>query len=364
MATPFTIKVEQSAIDDLKRRLERTRLPDHISGSHWDYGTEPSYLQEVLQYWLTTYDWRAQEAQLNRSLHHFKLPVNTIDLHFVHERSQHKDAIPLVLIHGWPGSILEFTELIPQLVNPGEGKQAFHVVAPSLPGFAFSSAPKHKGFGLKEMAKTFNQLMLELGYTKYVAQGGDWGSMLSKALGIFHPDHCKGIHVNMLAASPCLYNPRHLLQAANAYLPYADQFPIFLTAQEISWLKDTKRFMDHESAYQQEQSTKPQTLGYALNDSPAGNVTSSLRIYYESKHTGDRADIVSKQCCKVPTAVAVFPKEIYKMPKNWGTSLYNVQQWTVYSKGGHFAAKEEPAILAQDMQNFFGNKAVFGQIFY
>lgn len=404
MATPFTIKIEQSAIDDLKRRLERTRLPDHIAGSHWDYGTEPSYLQEVLQYWITTYDWRAQEAQLNRSLHHFKLPVNTIDLHFVHERSQHKDAIPLVLIHGWPGSILEFTELIPQLVNPGEGKQAFHVVAPSLPGFAFSSAPKHKGFGLKEMAKTFNQLMLELGYTKYVAQGGDWGSMLSKALGILHPDHCKGIHVNMLAASPCLYNPRHLLQAANAYLPYADQLPIFLTAEEISWLKDTKRFMDHESAYQQEQSTKPQTLGYALNDSPAGllawflekfhqwsdrresnghvpyskdflitntclywltgNVTSSLRIYYESKHTGDRTDIVSKQYCKVPTAVAVFPKEIYKMPKNWGTSLYNLQQWTVYSKGGHFAAKEEPETLAQDMQKFFGNKAIFGQIFH
>ncbi|KAL0030918.1 hypothetical protein WJX79_000868 [Trebouxia sp. C0005] len=300
----------------------------------------------------------------NRAVSHRRLEATIIPAESAtvldHNRSQHNDAIPLVLIHGWPGSILEFTELIPQLVNPGKGKQAFHVVAPSLPGFAFSSAPKHKGFGLKEMAKTFNQLMLELGYTKYVAQGGDWGSMLSKALGIFHPDHCKGIH-------------------------------------------DTKRFMDHESAYQQEQSTKPQTLGYALNDSPAGllgwflekfhqwsdrreangqvpysmdflitntclywltgNVTSSLRIYYESKHTGDRTDIVSKQYCKVPTAVAVFPKEIYKMPKNWGTSLYNIQQWTVYSKGGHFAAKEEPETLAQDMQKFFGNKATFGQIF-
>ncbi|KAL3146131.1 hypothetical protein ABBQ38_015475 [Trebouxia sp. C0009 RCD-2024] len=326
------------------------------------------------------------------------MPVNSVDVHFLHERSPYEQAIPLILIHGWPGSFLEFTELIPKLVNPGVGQQAFHVIAPSIPGFAFSSAPKQKGFGLKEIAKTFNQLMLELGYTTYIAQGGDWGAMLSKALGLFHSDHCKGIHVNMVVAPPTPYNPRHMLQMANAILPYADRFPIFVTAQEISWLNDTFQFQKSDTGYMKQQSTKPDTLGYALNDSPAGllawilekfwkwsdggllpyskdflitnaclywltgNVSSSLRIYYEAANTGDITDILLKQYCKVPTGVAVFPKEIAKVPKNWVCSMYNLQHWTVFDRGGHFAAKEVPELLAKDVQDFFGNTKVFGQV--
>lgn len=395
---PFTIDIPQSALDDLKRRLQNTRLPDNIPGADWDMGTEPSYLQDLLQYWIESYDWRAQEAILNKTLNHYTLHVNTINLHFVHQRSPSPNAIPLILIHGWPGSILEFTELIPKLVNPGEGKQAFHVVAPSLPGFAFSSAPTQKGFGLRQIAKCFNQLMLELGYNKYVAQGGDWGGILSKAIGLFHHDYCKGIHVNLALAGPQPYNPMHILQGLNAFVPILDKFPVLLSSDEIQNLKDSKHWNDHESGYNLEQSTKPQTLGYGMNDSPAGllawivekfhtwsdrrgsngkmpfskdflltnvclywltgNVTSSFRIYYESKYTGDGRN-TAKLYCKVPTGIAAFPKEIYRPPRNWVKSAFNVQQYSTFSQGGHFAAAEEPDTLARDIQRFYGNKSVF-----
>ncbi|DBA80888.1 TPA: hypothetical protein ACH3X1_008094 [Trebouxia sp. C0004] len=249
-------------------------------------------------------------------MHHFTIPLNAINLHFVHEKSKHTNAIPLLLTHGWPGSFLEFTEIIPQLVNP---------------------APNHKGFALVFIAKTFNQLMLELGYTKCVAQGGDWGSAVSKALGIFHSENCRGINVNFMIASPNRYKPQHLLQLANAFASYADQFPLFLSADEIKGIKGLGHFQSQESGYSQVQSNKPQSLGYSLNDSPVGllawmvekfrtwsdkrhtngqlpfskeflitncclywltrNVTSSFRLYYEARHAHQGRQI--KQYCKV-----------------------------------------------------------------
>ncbi|BDA50390.1 Epoxide hydrolase 1 [Coccomyxa sp. Obi] len=389
----LTIAVKDTQISDLKARLAQTRWPDQLEGVGWEYGSELGYVKELAEYWQNTFDWRKAEASLN-SFANFEMNVNGIELHFIHERSSDPDAIPILLSHGWPGSVFEFHKIIPKLTNPGANggkKQAFHVVAPSLPGYGFSSAPKQPGFGVNQIAKTFDELMVALGYTSYVAQGGDWGSAVTTVLGALHSDHCKAIHINLCFAPPNWLNPWHLAQVLNAKLPVANWFPLFITKQEMAWLNSAQEFQNKETGYSKIQGTKPQTLGYALNDSPVGlmawivekfrtwsdcggdvesrfskdelltnislywfnaNITSSARLYYETmgpfaKNTFHRGRV------KVPTGVANFPKELFCAPKAWAASQYNLKQWTVLPSGGHFAAMEEPELLAEDVRKFF-----------
>lgn len=274
---PFRIEVPQEALDDLKARLAAARpLPEAlVDVDPWADGTDPAYLQELLAYWRDEYDWRRWEATLN-ALPQFKAAVSvggvgadgsasdTVQLHFVHVRSERADAVPLLLLHGWPGSFFEFYKLIPLLMRDG----AFHIVAPSLPGYGFSSAPTKRGYGATAIARAVDALMAGLGYPRYVAQGGDWGAIVCRALAVNHQSSCRAIHVNMCVARPRMTNPWHLLQLANAAL--APWLPLALSSHEIKSLQDMKHFQAAETGYQKIQGTKPQTLAYALNDSPVG----------------------------------------------------------------------------------------------
>ncbi|KAK9917222.1 hypothetical protein WJX75_001993 [Coccomyxa subellipsoidea] len=394
MAYPkkLTVAIPDAQISDLKSRLSQIRWPDQLKGVGWEYGSELSYVKELAEYWQNTFDWRKAEASLN-SFANYEMLVNGIELHFIHERSSDPDATPIVLSHGWPGSVFEFHKIIRKLTTPGaNGKPAFHVVVPSLPGYGFSSAPTKPGFGINEMARTFDELMVALGYTSYVAHGGDWGSAITTVLGALHSDHCKAIHINGCFAPPSLLNPWHLAQLVNASLPIANRFPLFISFQEMGWLKAFGDFQAKETGYSNIQSTKPQTLGYALNDSPVGllawivekfrtwsdcngdvesrftkdelltnvslywfnqNITSSTRLYYETMGPFAKPDTFHQGPVKVPTAVANFPKEPFCSPKAWAASKYNLHQWSIFPSGGHFAALEEPDALAEDIQKFF-----------
>ncbi|CAL5229171.1 g12446 [Coccomyxa viridis] len=389
------VHVPEDDIDDLKSRLSRTRWPGELEGIGWEYGAKKSYIQELAHYWEKEYDWRKAEAHIN-SFANYEMEVNGIELHFVHERSSDPNAIPLIFSHGWPGSFIEAFKMIRKLTDPGENggkKQAFHVIVPSLPGYGFSSAPTKPGFGVGEIAKTFHELMLKLGYNKYVAQGGDWGSAITTALGGMYPQHCRAIHINMCFARPSYTNPWHLAQIANAKLPIANWFPVAISYQEMANLQAAQDFQTFETGYSKIHSTKPQTLGYALTDSPVGlmawivekfrtwsdcggdvesrfskdelltnvaiywfnrNIVSSMRLYYESMGPyAPPAQSWLRHCVTVPSAIANFPKELYCAPKAWAATKYNLKQWSKFQKGGHFAALEEPDLLADDVIKFF-----------
>jgi microsomal epoxide hydrolase len=254
--TPFTVDIPQSALDDLRDRLARTRFPEQIPDAGWDYGTELGYQRELVEYWRDTYDWRAQEARLN-ALAHFTTTIDGARVHFVHQRSPEPDALPLLITHGWPGSIVEFLDVIGPLTDPrahgGDPADAFHVVAPSIPGYAFSGPTTERGWDPKRIASAWATLMAGLGYARYGAQGGDWGAMITAHLGRLDPDHLVGIHLNMVVAGAP---------------PDGDPEP--LTEREQQGLADMAKYFETDSGYMQIQSTKPQTIGYALDDSPAG----------------------------------------------------------------------------------------------
>jgi pimeloyl-ACP methyl ester carboxylesterase len=362
MITPFTIHVEDEILDDLRARLVRTRLPDQIDGTGWEYGIPVSYVRELVDSWRDTYDWRAEEARLN-TLPHFRTTIDGQSIHFVHARSAHADAMPLLLTHGWPGSIVEFLGVIPMLVHNG-----FHVVAPSLPGYGFSDPTHTRGWDAARTARAFAELMARLGYARYGAQGGDWGAQITTRIGALDAAHCAAIHVNMPIGS----RPKE---------------PVELTAADEEGLAALAAFTREESGYALEQSTKPQTLGVGLNDSPAGllawivekfrtwsdcdghpenvftreqlltnvmtywvtgTITSSARLYWEHQHGGDRADYV-----EVPTGVARYPKEILRYPRPWVERRYNVTYWSELPRGGHFAAMEQPELFVDDLAAFF-----------
>ena len=250
----FRIRVDDSVLEDLRDRLARTRFPDEIAGTGWEYGIPSDYLRELVEYWRDEYDWRAQEARLNE-LEHFRTSVDGQSIHFVHARSPHADAFPLLLTHGWPGSIVEFLDVIPRLTDPevhdGRAADAFHVIAPSLPGYGFSELTRTRGWDVRRVAEAFVELMRRLGYTRYGAQGGDWGAQVATRIGALDPAHCAAIHLNM---------------------PIADRpdDPAPLTEEEKADLAAMQHFQREESGYAIEQGTKPQTLGVSLNDSPAG----------------------------------------------------------------------------------------------
>ncbi|DBA80470.1 hypothetical protein WJX79_005612 [Trebouxia sp. C0005] len=387
---PFRIGITQDDQRDLQNRLQRARLPDEQEGVAWEQGTSKAYLQDLLAYWCGGYDWPKQEAWLNSHFRQFKLRVGEIDLHYVHHPCDNPDAIPLLMIHGWPGSFMDYHKLIPKLQQKGSLRRSYHIVVPSLPGYGFSSAPSRPGFGAAEIASTLNRLMLALGYNHYVAQGGDWGTLISFLLGTRHSDHCKAIHT-LARAFPKLRHPWHVAQLLNHRLPILNKMPITLTQSELKGLNKLDQLQRHEYGYRHIQGTKPQTLGYGLSDSPIGlaawivekfktwsdcqgdverrfskdelltniciywftsSITSSMRLYYES---GVEWPNFMQQYCKVPTAIAKFPADIFSlMPRAWIEQTWNVQQYTEMQAGGHFPALEEPDLLVEDMDKFFG----------
>ena len=371
----FAIRIEDSALADLQSRLERTRLPDQIPGSGWDYGSDRAYMEGLLAYWRTEYDWRKHEAELNR-LPHFKTSIDGIDLHFVHIRSKEPAALPLVVTHGWPGSVYEFMEVIGPLTDPaahgGAAADAFHLVLPSMPGYGFSGASRDRGMSVDRVAGVIGKLMERLGYERYGAQGGDWGSGVSSWLARDHPDRLVGIHLNLVGGGP----PEGMADP-EAGIP----------AWELKRYRDRAAWWRGENAYGTIQGTKPLTLAYGLNDSPAGlaawivekfrawsdcggdiesrftkdqlltnimlywateSMPSAVRIYYESRRS-DR----EQARIEVPTAIAVFPGEIFFSPRKWVEARYNVAQWTEMPRGGHFAAMEEPELFVADVAKFF-----------
>lgn len=373
---PFDIDVPDEVLADLIDRLERTRLPDQIPDTGWSYGTDRGYLEGLLAYWRDGFDWRAQERRLNE-LDQFHTIVEGIDLHFVHARSPHEGAMPLLLIHGWPGSFIEFAKLVEPLTRPetvgGDPADAFHVVVPSLPGYGFSERPTESGFNPERMADLLASLMDKLEYDRYGVQGGDWGSIIGRSLAGNYPAQVIGYHTNMVFAGP----PR-------------DGDPNEgVTPEELAFQRERTEAFSNGRGYQEIQGTKPQTLGYALNDSPAGlaawivekfhgwtdndgtpedainrdailtnitlywvtgTATSSARIYYESRYTPASSPV---RYVEVPTGAAVFPKEIYVAPRAWAEVSHNIVHWTVMPRGGHFAALEEPDLLMEDVRDFF-----------
>ena len=370
----FEIHVSDLVLEDLADRLAATRFPDEIEATGWEYGMPMGYLRDLVGYWRTEYDWRAHEAQLN-GLRHFRTRIDGQSIHFVHARSPHADAMPLLLVHGWPGSFVEFLDVIPRLTEPekhgGRPEDAFHVIAPSLPGYGFSEPTRTRGWDPLRIARSFVELMHRLRYAPYGAQGGDWGAQVVTRMGAIDPQHCAAIHLNMPLAAP----PKESVP---------------LTDTEKADLAAIQQFGREESGYALEQGTKPQTLGVALNDSPAGllawivekfrawsdcdgdpensftrdqlltNVTiywvtrtiaSSARLYRESR-LADTAG-TGPEYVGVPTGVARFPKEVLPYPRSWVEQHYNVTHWSAMPRGGHFAAMEQPDLFVDDVRAFF-----------
>jgi microsomal epoxide hydrolase len=379
----FRIQVEDSVLTDLKDRLAKTRWPDHIPGSGWQYGVDVGYMKNLVSYWNTGYDWRKHERALN-SLKQYTTEIDGIALHFIHARSPHTGALPLVLVHGWPGSVYEFHKVIPMLIEPekfgGRAEDAFHVVAPSLPGFGFSSAPKERGWSNQRMAEVIAKLMVRLGYARYGAQGGDWGGGIVRWLATNDGAHCVGAHSNFPTANR----------------PADDPLRGVTPAEIERYQKRVEELADHK-AYGAIQGTRPLTLGYALNDSPVGlaawvvdkfwawsdhggdlersftkdelltNITlywvtqtmpSATRIYFESQHNLPRPPSMMPFASggkPSPLGFALFPKEINVPPRAWVERNYSqpLSHWTEMPRGGHFAALEQPQLLAEDVRLFF-----------
>jgi len=373
---PYVVAFPDADLADLRDRLGRARFPDEPPGAGWRFGADLVYVKSLAAYWREHYDWRRWEAELNR-FRQFVAPVAGIDLHFIHEEGRGPKPMPLLLSHGWPGSVWEFHKILPLLTDParfgGDPADAFTVVAPSLPGYGFSFAPGQARLGVSEIADVFASLMRDtLGYSRYGAQGGDWGCFITTVLGHRRPQDVAGIHLNLLPLRRDVARP--------------DQ----PTDEEKKYLQELGHWLREETGYQSIQGTKPQTLAYGLTDSPVGlaawivekfrswsdcdgeverrfskdelltNITiywltgaigSSFWPYYARLHDGwplpDGARI------EVPTGYAAFPKEIVRPPRAWAEKVFNIRRWTVMPAGGHFAAMEEPAALAGEIRAFF-----------
>jgi epoxide hydrolase len=367
---PYRIDVPNAVLDDLKERLARTRWPDAETVDDWSQGIPLAYTRDLAAYWADGYDWRPREAALNRFDHHLT-EIDGLDIHFIHQRSPHDDALPLLITHGWPGSIAEFQKVIEPLVNPtsGRAEDAFHVICPSLPGYGFSGKPSRTGWGVDKIAQVWDTLMVRLGYDRYGAQGGDWGAAVTTQIGR-NRGHCIAIHLNMPIARPPA-------GSGGGDLTEDEQQALAAFAEHRKW----------GTGYSKQQSTRPQTLGYGLVDSPVGQLAwivekfwawtdcdghpenvlsrdelldnvmlywvtgsgaSSARLYWESFNrfvTDGRVDL--------PTGVAAFPKEILRTPRRWCEAAYNITHWSTMPRGGHFAAFEQPELFVDDVRAFF-----------
>lgn len=373
--TPFTLSVPDDAIADLRARLARTRFPDQVGGA-WEFGTDLGFMERVVAHWQGAFDWRAAEARLN-ALPQFRVALDGIDQHFIRVEGQGPSPIPLLLVHGWPGSVLEFLDIIPRLTDParfgGDPADAVTVIAPSLPGFTLSFRPGQPRFGVEEMAETLARLMTDvLGYERFAAQGGDWGSFVTSRIAYRHPDRMIGLHLNMV---PLRRDPTMVENP---------------TAEEQAYFAELAEFLKEETGYQWIQGTRPQTLAYALTDSPAGlaawilekfqrwadcggdplsvfgmdqmlaNVSlywftgcigSSFHPYYARMH--GPWPIPDGGPITVPTGYAAFPTEIVRPPRSLAERTYrDIRRWTVMRRGGHFAAMEQPEALAGEVLEF------------
>jgi pimeloyl-ACP methyl ester carboxylesterase len=368
---PFRIEIPQSAIDDLHDRLRRTRWPEPETVDDWSQGTPLAYARELCRYWLEDYDWQAASTRLNQ-FPQFRTAVDGLDIHFIHVRSPHPGATPLVMTHGWPGSVVEFHKVIAPLTDPashgGSPEDAFHVVCPTLPGFGFSGKPARAGWGVERIADAWNQLMATLGYPRYGAQGGDWGSRVTSALGRRHPGNLIGIHLNFVA------------------FPRPDTADDLTDAERAS-LAAMNDLLARGIGYAQIQSTRPQSIGYGLVDSPAAlaawitekywawsdsdgdpasvltreemldNImmywlpaagASSARLYWESYAPRNLAPV------PVPAACSIFPREIFRPSRRWAQPQFpDLRYWNEPAKGGHFAAFEQPQVFVDEVRAAF-----------
>ncbi|KAF2750196.1 alpha/beta-hydrolase [Sporormia fimetaria CBS 119925] len=388
---PYTISVPDSQINQLKQKLALATFPDELDQAEWEYGAPLDDVKRIAAYWRDEYDWRKAERKLNE-LPNFVTGIKVegfeeVDVHFIHQKSGREGAVPLLFVHGWPGSFLEVTKILPLLASsPENGGPAFDVVAPSLPNFCFSSGVKQKGFAQKEYAETCHQLMLKLGYEQYVTQGGDWGSTITRILSLMHPTHCRATHINMILASPPPPS------SPFSYLSFLLTHLLSLyTPQEKAGLERTQAFGKSGQAYLQLQTTKPQTLGYSLADSPVGLLAwiyeklhdwtdgyewteeevctwvsvyafsvagpaASVRIYKESAGGEYPAFETAKGWIGggVKVGLSYFPREILQLPKSWAKNLGDVVFIGEHDKGGHFAAWEVPERLVGDLRIMFG----------
>jgi pimeloyl-ACP methyl ester carboxylesterase len=373
---PFRIAVPEAVLADLRQRLGQTRWPDEVEDAAWDYGTNLAYLRELVEYWRTSFDWRVQEERLN-AFHHFRARIGGLGIHFVHERGKGPRPLPLIVTHGWPSTFFQMAKLIPLLADPGahgaDPEDAFDVVVPSLPGCGFSDRPAKRGMTKTRIASLWAKLMTDaLGYERFGAQGGDIGSGVTAWLAFDHPDRVLGIHVS------------------DVIQPYLGPGSPPMTPAEQAFADEERQWMQAEGAYDHIQATKPQTLAYGLSDSPAGlaawivekfrgwsdcggdverrftrdellthltiywatgTINSANRLYFERDREprvlgpGGRVE--------VPCAVTIFPADIDRPPREWAERAYNLARWTVMPRGGHFAAAEEPELLAEDIRAFF-----------
>jgi pimeloyl-ACP methyl ester carboxylesterase len=370
---PFTYHAPQSALDDLRQRLAHARWPERETVADWAQGVPLAKLRALVEYWRTDYDWRRCEATLN-SFAQYRAEIDGLNIHFLHVRSPHADALPIIITHGWPGSVIEFFKIIGPLTNPtahgGHAQDAFHVIAPSLPGFGFSDKPVARGWNSARIARAWAELMHRLGYSRYVAQGGDWGSVVTTEMARQRPAGLAGIHLNM---------------------PFVIPHPVpteGLSAEEQRAVDGYQRFLSDGFGYFLLQATRPQTIGYALTDSPVGQAAwiyekfhawtdndgdpedaltrdemldtvtlywltetaaSSARMYLENADvTGDPPVI------EMPVGCSIFPREIVPAPRSWAERVYpNLIHWNEIDRGGHFAAFEQPALFTQELRDCF-----------
>ncbi|CAA0118291.1 Haloalkane dehalogenase 2 [Halioglobus japonicus] len=374
--TPFTAAIPEAALQDLKQRLNNARWPEQETCDDWSQGMPLAYARELAEYWATDYDWRRFEKKLN-GWPQFVTNIDGIDIHFIHLKSPHENALPLIMSHGWPGSIVEFHKIIDALTNPtehgGSADDAFHIVAPCLPGYGFSGKPSSTGTSVEKIGAMWGTLMGRLGYSRYVAQGGDWGSMITQSIGVTETEHCAGIHITMPIVAP---DPDTMSD---------------LTEQEQMALADMGAYAEKGAGYSKQQSTCPQTLGYGLADSPIGQMAwvvekfhgwtdcevngtshpenvltkdelldnvmmywlnnaaaSSARLYWESFNNPSMDPIA------MPVGVSIFPRELFRSSRRWAEKRYsNIIYWNELERGGHFAALEQPEQFLAEVRNCF-----------
>ena len=374
--TPFTVEIQDAQIEDLHRRLAATRWPDAETTGDWNQGIPLAYMQEVCAYWASQYDMRRVAARLN-ALPQFRTEIDGLRIHFLHARSPHADALPLVMTHGWPGSVVEFLKVIGPLTDPtrhgGKAEDAFHVVCPSLPGYGFSDKPREPGWDATRIGRTWGKLMQRLGYTSWVAQGGDWGAMVTTSIAQTETAHCRGAHVNMPIVAPDLETMNDLSEL------------------EQSALAGMHHYGEWDSGYSKQQSTRPQTLGYGLADSPAGqaawilekfwawtdcgdghhrhpelvlerdelldnvmvywltnSAASSARLYWESFRSPNMEPVT------IPMGASIFPREIFRASRRWAEKRFTkLVYWNELERGGHFAAFEQPELFVGELRACF-----------
>jgi pimeloyl-ACP methyl ester carboxylesterase len=369
--TPFTVEIPQSQLDDLKARIENTRWPEAETVDDWSQGIPLDYTRELARYWAEEYDWQRWESKLN-SWDQFTTEIDGVDIHFLHIKSPHENAVPMVITHGWPGSIVEFYKVIEPLTQPDNPEHAFHLVVPTIPGYGFSGKPTSPGTSAEEVGKMWGKLMARLGYDRYVAQGGDWGALITQCMGITETEHCAAIHTNMPLAPP------------------DEEGMQDMTDFEIKALEGMGHYQQWDSGYSKQQATRPQTLGYGLADSPVGQMAwivekfwswtdcgegadqhpenvltkdemldnvmmywltnsgaSSGRLYWESFDNPNMAPI------DMPVGGSVFPKEIFRTSRRWAEKRFsNIIYWNTLDKGGHFAAFEQPEIFVEELRKW------------